>query len=217
MTDTPIIDSQADAVSRSVGTSTRDGAETRVATISQRYDTTVEDLWDACTSRERLPRWFAPVTGDLVVGGRYQVEGNAGGTVEVCEPPHTFSATWEYGDEVSWISVRIEPDDGGARLTLEHSAPIDAGVEFWQRYGPGATGVGWDLALLGLALHLGTGADRPAEADGFETTPEGRRFIVASSASWGEADAAAGTPRSDAEARRDRTTAFYLGEELPEQ
>jgi uncharacterized protein YndB with AHSA1/START domain len=216
MTDTPIIASQVDAVTREVGTSTRNGAETRVASISQRYDTTIDDLWEACTTSERLARWFAPVTGELRLGGRYQVEGNASGIIETCEPPRSFSATWEYGDEVSWISVQITQDGGGARLTLEHAAPADAGIEFWERYGPGAGGVGWDLALLGLALHLGTGADRPAEADGFEATPEGRRFIIESSASWGEADAAAGTPRSDADARRDRTTAFYLGEEQPD-
>jgi uncharacterized protein YndB with AHSA1/START domain len=216
MTDTHIVAGQVDAVSRQLATSTRDGVETRVASISQRYDTTVEDLWEACTSSERLPRWFAPVTGDLSLGGRYQVEGNAGGTVESCDPPRSFSATWEYGDDISWITVRIEPDDEGARLTLEHTARADSMVEFWERYGAGATGVGWDLALLGLAMHLATGADRPAESDGFEATPEGRRFIIDSSARWAEASIAAGTDPSDAGARRDRTTAFYLGEEQPE-
>jgi uncharacterized protein YndB with AHSA1/START domain len=215
MTDFPTIDDQIDAVTRGLADGERGGTPTRVATISQRYDTTVEDLWEACTSPERLARWFAPVTGELRLGGRYQVEGNAGGSVESCDPPHAFGATWEMGDQVSWIVVRVEPDADGARLTLEHSAPADAAPEFWQRYGPGAVGVGWDLAFLGLATHLLTGADRPAEADGFERTEHGRRFIVASSAGWAEAHIAAGAHRADTEAARDRTTAFYLGEEEP--
>ena len=33
------------------------------------YDTGIDDLWDACTSPERLARWVAEVTGDLREGG----------------------------------------------------------------------------------------------------------------------------------------------------
>ena len=39
------------------------------------------------------------------------------------------------------------------RLTLEHIAHEDEeGLKFWDQFGPGAVGVGWDLALLGLAV-----------------------------------------------------------------
>jgi uncharacterized protein YndB with AHSA1/START domain len=212
----PTVDDETAAVSRALEHRDRDGRPARVATISRRYDTTVDDLWEACTSPERLPRWFAPVTGDLELGGRYQVEGNAGGTIESCDPPRSFGATWEYGGEVSWIAVRLEPDGDGARLSLEHTAPADAMPEFWERYGPGATGVGWDLALFGLGRHLSTGADRPAETAGFEATDDGRRLITAASAAWAEAGVAAGEDRGWAEAARDRTTAFYLGEPEPD-
>ncbi|OOC53321.1 MULTISPECIES: SRPBCC family protein [Nocardiopsis] len=206
------VETQIKAVSRGLDSRTREGRETRVSTISQSYPTTVEDLWEACTSAERLPRWFAPVSGELRPGGTYQVEGNAGGTVESCEAPRSFTATWEYGDDVSWIAVRVAPDGDGARLTLEHTAYADTTAEFWERFGPGATGVGWDLALMGLERHLTTGSDGPPEVDGWERTDEGRRFITASSARWAEASVEAGTPPSQAGAARDRTTAFYLGE-----
>ena len=33
------------------------------------YDTDVDDLWQACTTPERLARWIAEVSGDLRVGG----------------------------------------------------------------------------------------------------------------------------------------------------
>lgn len=204
---------QVKAVSRGVDTRDREGKKVRVQTISQRYPTTVEDLWEACTSAQRLARWFAPVSGDLRLGGKYQVEGNAGGTIETCEVPRSFNATWEYDGRTSWIAVRVDPEGEGARLTLEHTAHADDMVEFWEQFGPGATGVGWDLAFMGLGRHVVTGADKPAEADGWERTEEGRRFITASSAAWAEADIATGTPRADAEGARDRTTAFYLGEE----
>jgi uncharacterized protein YndB with AHSA1/START domain len=61
------------------------------------YDTTVEDLWEATTTPERLARWFLPVEGDLKLGGRYQLKGNAGGTITRCDPPEALDLTWEFG------------------------------------------------------------------------------------------------------------------------
>ena len=55
----------------------------------------------------RIPLWFLPVTGDLRLGGRFQVEGNAGGVVERCDPPRSFAATWECGESTSWLEVRL--------------------------------------------------------------------------------------------------------------
>jgi len=84
---------QISEVQRRVGGRTLAQGEARTMTISRSYDTTVEDLWDACTRPERIARWFSPVTGDLRPGGRFQIEGNAGGTVERCEPPLRYDAT----------------------------------------------------------------------------------------------------------------------------
>ena len=97
------------AVRREVGTRTLEAGEARVVTIIRTYDAPVDDVWDACTDIERIPRWFAPVTGDLRVGGRFQVQGNAGGLIERCDPPRSFAATWEFGGEVSGIEVRLDP------------------------------------------------------------------------------------------------------------
>lgn len=155
------------------------------------------------------PRWFLPVSGELRPGGRYQLEGNAGGTVERCDPPKGFAATWEYGGEVSWIEVRLAPEPGGgARFELEHTAHVDD--ERWARFGPGAVGVGWDLTLLGLARHLSSGAAAdPGQGAAWMATDEGRRFMTDSSAAWGAASAAAGTPEDQATAAAEGTTAAY--------
>ncbi|WP_114907713.1 SRPBCC family protein [Ornithinimicrobium murale] len=208
------------SATRLLATRPRGEVELKVATISRTYDTTAEDLWDAVTSAERLPRWFLPVSGELREGGRYQFEGNAGGTVQTCAPPHQFSATWEFGGQVSWVQVRISPDGDGARLELEHTAEIDpANVEqqqFWTQFGPGATGVGWDLALRGLALHLDSGeALDPAAYQAWTVSTEGAAFVAECSRLWGEASIAEGTARADAEAAAARTTAFYTGQPDP--
>lgn len=201
------------AISRGLASGSRGQGETIVQTIGQTYATTVEDLWDAITNAERLPRWFGPVSGELEQGGRYQIEGNAGGTIHSCEPPQQFSATWEFGGNTSWIQVRISPGGAGARLELEHTAEVGEDTSFWDEYGPGATGVGWDLAFMGLGKHLATGATITGEAaQGWESTPEGLGFITESSRLWAQASVAHGTPAEAAEAARDRTTAFYTGQ-----
>ncbi|MFJ6194670.1 SRPBCC family protein [Micromonospora sp. NPDC092111] len=203
---------QINAVRRTIGTRILEAGEARVLTISQTYDTTLDDLWDACTSAERIPRWFLPVSGDLRLHGRYQFEGNAGGTVERCDPPKSFAATWEMGDEISWVEVRLSPeDDGRTRFTLEHIAHVDDAR--WTEYGPGAVGVGWDMGLVGLAIHLSTGGapvDRAAAAE-WMGSDEGRRFVTLSGQHWAEADIASGTDPEVARAAAGRTIAAYTG------
>ena len=170
---------QISAVRRRVGSRVLEAGDARTVTVSQVYDADLEDLWDACTNPERIPRWFLPVTGDLRVGGRYQLEGNGGGEILRCDPPQGFDATWEYGDEVSWIELRLTPEPGGrTRFTLEHIAHVDD--ERWAEFGPGAVGVGWDLAVIGLALHLAGGGAPvdPAEVAAWSASDDGRRFMA---------------------------------------
>lgn len=197
-------------VERSVGTRTLAAGEARVQTLARAYPTDLDDLWDACTSAERLPRWFAPVTGELRLGGRYQVVGNAGGTVEACEPPRSFALTWEFGGQVSWVTVRLSAVDATtSRFELEHVAHVED--EFWSQYGPGAVGVGWDASLLGLHLHLtDPTAPKPADED-----PALHPFFIASARAWQATAEAAGQTPDEARASADRTIAFYTGAPAP--
>ena len=199
-----------DALERSVSTLERDGRPARAVTLSRDFAATVDDLWDALTSAERLPRWFLPVGGDLAPGGRYQIQGHAGGTITGCEPPSRLALTWEFGADVSWVDVHVADDGTGrVRLTLTHTSVLS---EHWERYGPGATGVGWEMALAGLARHLARpDAPKPDEA-AWVASPEGRAFISGSSDAWGRAAVAAGTDPGAARAAARRTTAFYTGE-----
>jgi len=205
------VDDHIGAIDRAVADRVLEAGAARVLTARRVYDATLEELWDACTSAERIPRWFLPVSGDLRAGGRYQLEGNASGTIERCDPPRSFSATWEHGDAVTWIEVRLDPqDDGRTRLTLEHIALADD--ERWLAYGPGAVGVGWELVLMGLGLHLATGAPNdPAEFAAWMGSPEAVAFVQRSSRGWTDASIAAGADAGEARAAGERTTAFYTG------
>ena len=202
------------SVRRRVGSRAIPAGEARTVQIGRTYDAPVEDVWEACTDPDRIRRWFLPVSGELREGGRYQCQGNAGGVIERCDPPRGFAATWEYGGQVSWIELRLsEADGGGTRLELEHTAHVD---DHWAQFGPGAVGVGWDLALLGLTKHLATGATVDPEAGAaFPASEEGRRFIEASSRGWCEAAIAAGADAADATAAAERTFAFFTGAGRP--
>ena len=204
---------QINEVRREVGSRVLEAGEARVVTISQAYQGSLDDVWDACTSPERIPRWFLPVSGDLRLGGHYQLEGNAGGTIERCDPPNSFAATWEFGGQTSWIEVRLaEQPDGRIRFELEHVAHVTD--ELWAQFGPGAVGVGWDLAVLGLALYL-TGDEPmdPQQGAVWVASAEGREFIALSSEQWCQASITAGTPVAEARAAAERTVAFYTGSE----
>jgi uncharacterized protein YndB with AHSA1/START domain len=200
---------QISAVRRVVGTRVLEAGEARTVTISQTYATDLDDLWDACTNAERIPRWFLPITGVLRLGGSYQLTGNASGKIEQCDPPNGFAATWEYGGEVSWIEVRLTAQpDGRTHFQLEHIAHVDD--ERWAEFGPGAVGVGWDLGLMGLARHLTSGqATDPAAGMAWLASEEGRQFVTLASQSWYEASVTAGTDQVNARAAAERTTAAY--------
>ena len=186
------------------------GTVTRTVVVRRAFPAPIEDVWDACTTAERIGRWFMPVTGDLRLGGKYQLEGNAGGEILSCEPPRLLRVTWVMGPgPASEVEVRLSPgDDGETVLELAHTAVVDPA--FWTKYGPGAVGVGWDLGLLGLFLYLSTGRDRPEDPAAWAANPDAREFITRSSQAWGVASGQAGASEAEAAAAVAATTAFYL-------
>ncbi len=195
-------------ITREVRNGERDGRPTKVAVARRTYATDRGDLWQALTHPERIARWFSPVTGELREGGRYQVEGNASGVVERCTEPESFAVTWEMGPMVSWLEVRLVEGGAGTVLELEHEAPVDP--EMWQQFGPGAVGVGWDLSLLGLEMHLSTGEPVPDEVKQTYTLgEEGGEFVRRSASGWSEAAVAAGDDATLMESATEAVVAFY--------
>lgn len=202
---------QIGAVTREVRQVERDGKLARVVVASRTYATDQRDLWDALTSKERIPRWFLPISGDLELGGRYQFQGNAGGEILECAAPERLSVTWEMMGDVSWVHISLSPKGDDTELTLEHIALVDE--ERWKQYGPGAVGVGWEGGLLGLELHLSSGeAVDPEASMAWMTSENGKSYYRASSKGWADANIAAGEPEADARAAEAGTSAFYTGE-----
>lgn len=200
---------------RDIGETQYHGVPVRVVSGTRRYATQVEDLWTAITTPERLARWFLPVSGDLQPGGRFQLEGHAGGDIEQCDPPHTLAVTWESGESVSWVRVVLRPVGDEAELTLSHYVDKSENSEkFWQQYGPGATGVGWELTFVGLALHVAD-PDVALDAQAFQAwtlSDAGKAFVRSVASAWGDADIAGGESEAQALSAAATTAKFYTGE-----
>lgn len=133
------------------------GGERVTVTLHRNYDASIDDVWNAITDPSRMKRWFMPVSGELRVGGTFQLEGNAGGEILTCEPPQHLRLTW--GGPTSVVDVQLTEVDGGTVLQLDHSVPIEMAQS-----GAGAlwVGPGWDGAVMGLGLYLaGGGIDDP--------------------------------------------------------
>jgi uncharacterized protein YndB with AHSA1/START domain len=198
------------AVHREVGGKRIPAGAGRTLRLRRSYAAGIEDVWDACTNPERLGRWFLPVTGDLQLGGKYQLEGNAGGEIVRCEPPTLLKVTWVFGEnttekDIGEVELRLSAEAADKTvLELEHAAVIPP--EFWGQFGPGAAGVGWDTTLYGLAEHL-----RGAEFDEstWQHTPEAKELLTLSSKAWGVAHAAAGGSPDEVAAAVEATTNFY--------
>jgi uncharacterized protein YndB with AHSA1/START domain len=200
------------SVTREVQNREHDGRPARVMVATCAYDTTLDDVWDAIANAGRIPRWFLPISGDLRLGGRYQLEGNAGGTITACEPPRHLALTWEFGGQVSWVRVQLqELSDGGTLLRLEHIAHVPD--ELWNQYGPGAVGVGWDLTLMALGRNLSTRESKdPLQAAAWSKSEEGKEFMRRSSDEWSKASIASGTDAAAALSAAKQTLAFYTGD-----
>lgn len=160
--------------------------------LRRTYDASIEDLWDACTTTERISRWLAPVTGDLRPGGSFQVDGHASGTILSCQAPHLLKVTWEYGpDSVTEVELRLaEQDEGGTVLELRHTSPTETVDEIVRRMGPigpVSIGGGWDLALVTLDRLL---CEQDLDLTRWKATPQAREFTVRSYQAWGAASQA---------------------------
>jgi uncharacterized protein YndB with AHSA1/START domain len=205
---------EIESIRREVGRKEIPAGNGHLVRLTREYDADVDDVWDALTNPQRINRWFMPISGDFRVGGRYQLEGNAGGEIVSCERPSFLKITWVYGetitpDMISEVEVRLTPvGNGRTRFEMEHSAVVPD--EQWEQFGPGAVGVGWDGALLGLGLHLAGGSvDDPTA---WMVSEEGRDFYRRSSAAWGEANRAAGADPKTVARMVENTTQFYAPE-----
>jgi uncharacterized protein YndB with AHSA1/START domain len=133
--------------------------------VEEIYDTDIRDLWEACTSPERLARWLAQVSGDLKVGGTIEMTFTSTWTgparIEVCDAPHHLLLTTEPGTEdEAQLEAWLTEEGSQTRLVVEERGLAIDKLHFH--------GAGWQVHLedLGRSLVL-AGSAHP---DGWSAT-----------------------------------------------
>jgi uncharacterized protein YndB with AHSA1/START domain len=181
------IASHLKAIHREVGSRPTESAEVVCVSLRRSFNSPIGDVWDALTNPERMQRWFLPISGDLRVGGTFQLEGNAGGDVLQCEPPRLLRVT--FGGPTSLVELRLSSaGESETVLELEHTVPIEMAGS-----GAGAlyVGPGWDGAFMALGLFLdGVVSDDPVAA---ANSPQGQEFSRQSVHAWATAIESSGT------------------------
>lgn len=200
------LNKQLDQVERTVKKTTLEsGEEGRIVIVAQTFPIAAPELWDTCTNPEKIKQFFSPVSGELKVGGRFEVQNNASGTIKACNPPSDYCVTWEFGGSTSWVEVRVttQSDNARSRLELSHISPVN---KHWEEYGAGAGGVGWEMSFAGLSYFL-KGIKVGEEWFGQDETKE---YLTKCSESWGKAAIEGGEDTAVVEGAVKRTTAFYI-------
>jgi uncharacterized protein YndB with AHSA1/START domain len=157
--------------------------EARVAVFTRTYETTIEDLWDACTDPERLKRWYVPVTGDFRVGGTFEQVNMGNGTIVACEAPTLLKLS--LGGGVDEIEVRLSPgmEDGTTTLELQHATTLDSHNIGGQMYDAiFCMGGGYYPRLYALDLYLRGELPEEHDSSAFHLNPTMRPVIERGSA-----------------------------------
>jgi uncharacterized protein YndB with AHSA1/START domain len=135
---------------------------TGIVRIEDRYDTDIDDLWEALTDPARLARWYAEVEGDVRPGGQFRTyiaasDIEAVGRVEACEPPRRLRLTSKETDESFRRGQGVPPFDATIEATLTADGdqtilvievggmPLDK-IAFY--------GAGWQIHAENLAGYL---------------------------------------------------------------
>lgn len=120
--------------------------------VEEVFDTDIDDLWEACTRPERLARWIAEVSGNLLPGGEFSALFTSGwegtGSIEVCEPPHRLVVLTRESDSSDEQVMEATLSTDGRRTTLiieERGLPADRLPSY---------GSGWQIHVEDLGAYL---------------------------------------------------------------
>ncbi|SEQ48551.1 SRPBCC domain-containing protein [Microlunatus flavus] len=128
------------------------------------YDTDIEDLWQACTTPERLARWIGHVSGELGEGAMVDavLTSTWSGPVriDVCEAPTHLLLTFEQGtDDETRVEAWLTAEGARTRLVVEERGlPVDQ-LHYY--------GAGWQAHLEDLGRSLETGG--PVHPEGWSS------------------------------------------------
>ena len=198
------------ALTRNLLERQHEGAPCRVVAMSLSLAAPLAALQGAIRSKSEIAQWFTEVEGDFELGGRFDIKDNANGTILACSD-EAWLMTWEVFGTTSWLRLEFSENEGRSTLTLEHIHPKASGSEdHWKMFGPGATGLGWGMALMGLHHHLDPALDASMLAQWW-ASDAGKDYLRISTEKWGLAHQEFGESEDAAQAAAKATADFYRG------
>lgn len=107
-----------------IGTMRRLDENRGAVRVEDLYDTDIADLWQACTTPDRLSRWIGEVSGDLRPGGMIHASWTSSwtgsGRVEECEAPHHLLLTLDPDtDGETQVEAWLTQEGSQTRLVVE--------------------------------------------------------------------------------------------------
>jgi uncharacterized protein YndB with AHSA1/START domain len=134
-----------------IGTMRRIDEDRGAVRVEDLYDTDINDLWQACTTPERLSRWIGEVSGDLHLGGTIRASWTSSwtgsGRVDQCEAPRHLLLTLEPAtDEQTQVEAWLTEEGSRTRLVVEERGLPLARLHFY--------GSGWQAHLEDLGRSL---------------------------------------------------------------
>jgi uncharacterized protein YndB with AHSA1/START domain len=126
--------------------------QTRSVTIERDYPFPPEKLWRALTQPHLIEEWLMRNDFNLVVGHRFTLRGDWGGSLDcevlAIEPNQTLTYTWDHKSEdpafnlKSVVTFTLTPTPEGTRLRVEQ-----AGFRPEHRQAFGGAQAGWRQML----------------------------------------------------------------------
>jgi len=192
----------------------REELSTNIVILSAEFEVEPSQLWLYLTTQKGLAKWFGVVSGELSLRGGFSVKDNASGTILECVREKSIAATWEFAGDISWVHISLKKFGMKTKLILEHEMPITpSSQKHWDKFGPGASGVGWDCAFLGLKGVIESNAQSSAEQSYvWLETEDGMSALREWAVSWGTAHTQTGEDSNVAKQMALQTAAFYCGE-----
>lgn len=200
---------ELNAVRRQVELVSREDNPGATVSLSRRLAKPVSNIWRKITDPDQLSHWFLPISGQLEPGGHYSLKGNASGTILSCVPNSSIALTWEFAGNMSWMDLAfVATSEENTDLTIAHTSLFSP---HWDQYGAGATGVGWEMALMGFSHYILDPSYAEFDEEAFITSDTGIEFIEGSCKGWAAASIDGGIDSEIAHAAARQTSAFYRG------
>ncbi len=119
-------------------------------TMTRHFQTSIDDLWDACINPERLRGWIGELSGDRKLGGTVRLamspsdDDTATISIKECRDPERLRLVWSLPKEADTeVRLTLRPvSSTETLLTLEHAGLEHGGAIDY--------GVGWEDFLIRL-------------------------------------------------------------------